>query len=219
MTPLVHAEVQVKRLEEIKNYLVDVIDTGKISNVKGNSILIQELSFAYDKDAPPVLHNINMNIPLGKKIGIVGTVGSGKSTLLKLIMRTAEPTCGNINLNGFCIKEINLTKYRQLFSYVPQEPSLFSDTIYNNITFGRETEKERLEKIVEICQLKEFIDNCPKGYDELIGERGLKLSGGEKQRIAIARALLKNGSILILDDATSNLLKSAVYTGNYINTK
>lgn len=199
------AEVQVKRLEEIKNYPVDVSDTGKISNVKGDSILTQELSFAYDKDAPPVLNNINMNIPLGKKIGIAGTVGSGKSTLLKLIMRTAEPTCGNINLNGLCIKEIDLTAYRTLFSYVPQEPSLFSNTIYNNITFGREAAKEILEKIVEICQLKEFIDNCPKGYDELIGERGLKLSGGEKQRIAIARALLKNGSILILDDATSNL--------------
>ncbi len=199
------AEVQVKRLEEIKNYPADVSDTGKITDLKGDSILTQELSFAYDKNAPPVLNNINIKIPLGKKIGIAGTVGSGKSTLLKLIMRTAEPTCGNIHLNGFCIKEINLAAYRQLFSYVPQEPSLFSDTIYNNITFGREREKERLEKIVEICQLKEFIDNCPKGYDELIGERGLKLSGGEKQRIAIARALLKNGSILILDDATSNL--------------
>lgn len=199
------AEVQVKRLEEIKNYPVDVNDTGKITDFKGDSILTQELSFVYDKNTPPVLNNINIKISLGKKIGIAGTVGSGKSTLLKLIMRTAEPTCGNINLNGLCIKELDLATYRQLFSYVPQEPSLFSDTIYNNITFGREAEKEILEKIVEICQLKEFIANCPKGYDELIGERGLKLSGGEKQRIAIARALLKNGSILILDDATSNL--------------
>lgn len=199
------AEVQVKRLEQIKNYPPDVNDTGEISNVKDDCISIQDLSFAYNENTLPVLNNINLRIPVGKKIGIAGTVGSGKSTLLRLIMRIAEPSCGKINLNGFNIKEINLSVYRKLFSYAPQEPSLFSDTIYNNINFGREIENEKMERVVEICQLKEFINNCPKGYDELIGERGLKLSGGEKQRIAIARAILGQQKILILDDATSNL--------------
>lgn len=199
------AEVQVKRIEEIKDYPTDVQDKGTITGFKFNSITTENLTFSYEENAQPVLKDVNIKITSGQKIGIAGTVGSGKSTLLKLLMRLAEPTDGRININGYSHKELNLKSYRHLFSYVPQEPSLFSDTIYNNITFGQKIEKEELEKVVEICRLSEFIKTCPNGFDELIGERGLKLSGGEKQRIAIARALLKKAKILILDDVTSNL--------------
>ncbi len=199
------AEVQIKRLEEIKEYPPDVNDTGSISDFKFDAITTENLVFSYDKDSPSVLYDINIRIEAGKKIGIAGTVGSGKSTLLKILMRLFEPVSGDIRLHGFSVYELNLKKYRSLFSYVPQEPSLFSETIYNNIVFGNQVEKDSLKKVVEICQLSDFIKNCPNGYDELIGERGLKLSGGEKQRIAIARALLKDSRILIFDDATSNL--------------
>ncbi|MGB9721001.1 MAG: ABC transporter ATP-binding protein [bacterium] len=199
------AEVQVKRLEEIKEYPSDVNDTGKISDFKFNSINTENLVFSYDNNSSPALDNINIRIEAGKKIGIAGTVGAGKSTLLKILMRLFEPVSGDIRLNGFSVCQLDLKKYRSLFSYVPQEPSLFSETIYNNIVFGHKIEKDRLKKVVEICQLSDFIKNCPNGYDELIGERGLKLSGGEKQRIAIARALLKDSKVLIFDDATSNL--------------
>ncbi len=199
------AEVQVKRIEEIKNYPPDVKDIGKISNFAFNSITLKNLNFSYGENLPPVLNNINIKIPAGKKIGIAGTVGSGKSTLLKILMRLSEPTEGDITLDGFSIRELNLKKYRGLFSYVPQEPSLFSDTIYNNIALGKNIEKERLERIFEICQLSDFIKKSSDGYNGLIGERGMKLSGGEKQRIAIARALLNETKILILDDVTSNL--------------
>ncbi len=199
------AEVQVERIEEIKDYPLDVKEQGKISDFKFNTIVIENLTFSYKKDIQPVLTEINMTIPAGKKVGIAGTVGSGKSTLLKIIMRLAEPTQGRIKINGHSTEEMDLERLRALFSYVPQEPSLFSDTIYNNIVFGRDITRDKFENIVEICQLSEFIRNCPKGFNDLIGERGLKLSGGEKQRIAIARALLKDAKVLILDDATSNL--------------
>ncbi|MEO0106940.1 MAG: ABC transporter ATP-binding protein [candidate division WOR-3 bacterium] len=199
------AEVQVKRIEEIKNYPPDVSDTGKVIEFDFSSITVEDLSFSYGIDLPPVLSDINLKITAGKKIGLAGTVGSGKTTLLKLLMRLSEPTKGAIKLNGFSSCELSLKKYRGLYSYAPQEPSLFSDTIYNNIVFGKKIEKDKLEKVIEICQLDDFIKNSPAGYNGLIGERGLKLSGGEKQRIAIARALLNEKKILVLDDATSNL--------------
>jgi len=199
------AEVQIKRIEEINDFPPDVKETGKITEFKFNCITTENLVFAYNENQKAVLNNINVKIPNGKKIGLAGTVGSGKSTLLKLLMRLAEPKDGKINLNGYAIRDLGLAKFRGLFSYVPQEPSLFSDTIYNNIVFGNKIDKNTLERIVEICQLREFIKNCPRGFEEVIGERGLKLSGGEKQRIAIARALIKDAKILILDDATTNL--------------
>ncbi|MEO0095353.1 MAG: ABC transporter ATP-binding protein [candidate division WOR-3 bacterium] len=199
------AEVQVKRIEDIKNYPPDVRDTGKISKFDFTSLITENLTFSYGESAPMVLKEINIKIPVGKKIGIAGTVGSGKSTLLKLLMRLYEPLSGDIKLDGLSVRELNLGKYRGLFSYVPQEPSLFSDTIYNNIVFGKVVDENKIAEVIEISQLSDFIKNSPDGYNGLIGERGLKLSGGEKQRMAIARALLNEAKILVLDDATSNL--------------
>ncbi|MEO0160791.1 MAG: ABC transporter ATP-binding protein [candidate division WOR-3 bacterium] len=199
------AEVQVKRIEEIKNYPPEVQETGTRIDFSFSTIRTEHLGFAYKEDSPHVLRDINILIPAGKKIGIAGRVGSGKTTLLKLLLRLAEPMEGQIKLNGYPITQLDLKKYRALFSYVSQEPVLFSDTISNNLTWGRDIPKEKIESVIEICQLTEFIKNLPKGFDELIGERGLRLSGGEKQRLAIARALLNETPILILDDATSNL--------------
>jgi len=182
-----------------------VIDTKGSTKFIFNFLKVENLMFSFERNNPPVLRNINVQIPAGKIIGLTGTVGSGKSTFLKLLMRIAEPTAGMIYINGHSIKQLDLKTYRGLFSYVPQEPSLFSETIYNNITLGIDADENRVRQIIEICQLDEFIKSCPDGLNTMVGERGLRLSGGEKQRIAIARALMRNAPIFIFDDATSNL--------------
>jgi ABC-type multidrug transport system fused ATPase/permease subunit len=120
-------------------------------------------------------------------------------------MRIIDPIEGVVRIGNHDIKEITLEQLRALCTYVPQEPSLFSDTIGNNIIFGREYSDNELARAIALAQLSDFLKQQPKGLDELIGEKGLQLSGGEKQRIAICRAVLKRPKILVLDDATSNL--------------
>jgi ATP-binding cassette subfamily B protein len=164
---------------------------------------MNDVSFRYN--GKEVIHNINIKIPPFAKIGVAGTVGSGKSTIMRLLLGIAEPTRGNINLNGLDIKELDLIALRQIYGYAPQEPVLFSDTIKNNILFGRTATQEEVEFVTKIAQLESDLKDMPKGIDEMIGERGLKLSGGQKARVAIARALLGKPKILLLDDVTSNL--------------
>jgi ATP-binding cassette subfamily B multidrug efflux pump len=166
-------------------------------------VLLNKVNFSYN--GKEVLHNINIKIQPGAKIGIAGTVGSGKSTIMRLLLGIAEPSSGNIILNGTDIKTIDLIALRQIYGYAPQEPVLFSDTIKNNIMFGRTVNPEEIELVTKIAQLLDDLKDMPKGLDEMIGERGLKLSGGQKARVAIARALLGKPKILLLDDVTSNL--------------
>lgn len=199
------AEVQSERLEDVTNYPVDVDDKGKVQNIEYRKISMHNVSFKYSEDASLSLRRVNVDIPFNKKIGLAGTVGSGKTTLIKLLMRIVDPTKGEVKIGKFNIRKIPLAKLRSLFSHVPQESSLFSDTIGNNILFGREYSTVELRRAIELAQLASFVKKQPHGLDEVIGEKGLKLSGGEKQRIAIARAILKQPKILILDDATSNL--------------
>jgi len=199
------AEVQNERLEEVKNYSVDIEDKGKLKNTACEDISMNNVTFKYAKDAPLILKGIDLRIPIAKKIGLAGTVGSGKTTLINLLMRIIDPTEGAVKIGERNVNDIQLEKLRALYSYVPQESSLFSDTINNNILFGRKCSAAELSSAIKLAQLADFIKRQPKGSDELIGEKGLKLSGGEKQRIAIARAILKRPKILILDDATSNL--------------
>lgn len=199
------AQVQSERLEQIKDSPADVVDTGKARNIVPEEMTLNNVSFKYSEESPLILEKINIKIPVGKRIGLAGTVGSGKTTLTKLLMRIVDPTHGKVKIDKFDTKKVPLSQLRSLLSYVPQEPSLFSDTIRNNIIFGRDCTPERLYEAVKLAQLEGFIKNQAKGLDETIGERGLKLSGGEKQRIAIARAILDRPRILILDDATSNL--------------
>ncbi|KPL16006.1 hypothetical protein AMJ74_00210 [candidate division WOR_3 bacterium SM1_77] len=199
------AQVQHERTEEIKNALPDVLDTGTSGGISDDTISLKNVSFQYSKDSALVLENINVKIPFGKKIGFAGTVGSGKTTLVKLLMRIADPTKGSIEIGKTNIKDIPLSELRSLFGYIPQEPILFSDTICNNVICGRTFNDKRINDSIKFAQLDDFVKNAPEGMNELIGERGLKLSGGEKQRLAIARALLAQPKMLILDDATSNL--------------
>jgi len=206
------AKVAEKRIRELAEFKPDVTSSGRIHPTLGSRepvtitpllITMNDVTFSYNgKEA---LHNINIKIPPGARIGIAGTVGSGKSTIMRLLLGIAEATRGNIQLNQIDIKEIDLKTLRQIYGYAPQEPVLFSDTIKNNILFGRTASPEEVGMVIKIAQLEEEIKAMPKGIDEMIGERGLKLSGGQKARVAIARALLGKPKILLLDDVTSNL--------------
>jgi ATP-binding cassette subfamily B multidrug efflux pump len=199
------AQVQSERVEEIKNFPPDVDDDGRLRQAEHKGIAMENVSFRYTKDGPLVLDGVTIKIEPGQKIGFAGTVGSGKTTLLQVLMRIAEPDGGRVKLNGTDMRDIRLSELRSLFGYIPQEPSLFSETIYNNITFGRKVDAPMVNSAVKLAQLEGFVRGAAKGMDELIGERGLRISGGEKQRVAIARAIFGKPKILVLDDATSNL--------------
>ncbi len=203
------AESRIRELAEFKPDvpLNSIQDRGQIyltlDTAISPTIEVNDVTFSYN--GKTVLNNINLKIPAKAKIGIAGTVGSGKSTIMRLLSGIAEPNQGSIKLNGIPLKEIDIRTWRQIYGYAPQEPVLFSDTIRNNILFGRNANEQELNQVVKIAQLEQEIKDMPKGLDELIGERGLKLSGGQKARVAIARALLGKPKILLLDDVTSNL--------------
>jgi ATP-binding cassette subfamily B protein len=157
-------------------------------------------------DGKQVLNDINLDIPYGKKVGIVGGTGSGKSVLLEAIMRIHELTGGNIKINGTDIGDYSLESLRNNFSCVFQEVFLFSNTIDSNIAYSEpDIEKEQVTQAAKHAQAHTFIKELPLGYDTIVGERGLGISGGQKQRISIARALLKDAPVIILDDSTSAL--------------
>jgi ATP-binding cassette subfamily B protein len=164
-------------------------------------------SAAQPKPCVPALQDIDLVLTPGARIGIAGTVGSGKSTIMRLLVRAAEPTSGKITVDGIPQPEFETRSLRSLFGYAPQEAGLFSDTIRNNIILGRtapDTE-ERLREVVRIAQLEPELKAMAKGPEELIGERGLRLSGGQQGRVSIARALFDRPRILLLDDVTASL--------------
>jgi ATP-binding cassette subfamily B protein len=162
---------------------------------------------AQPKPVTPALQDIDIVLTPGARIGIAGTVGSGKSTIMRLLVRAAEPTGGEVTVDGIPQPEFEIRSLRSLFGYAPQEAGLFSDTIRNNIILGRtapDTE-ERLREVVRIAQLEPELKAMAKGTEELIGERGLRLSGGQQGRVSIARALFDRPRILLLDDVTASL--------------
>lgn len=170
------------------------------------SIKFENVSFAYPEQQSNVLDQINLTVPKGKVIALVGPSGSGKSTLVDMILRYHDVGSGAIKIDGHDIKNVKLFDLRQLFGLVTQEPILFNDTIYNNITFGDvNVTKEQVIQAAKIANAHDFILETEQGYDTNIGDRGTKLSGGQRQRLTIARAILRDPPILILDEATSSL--------------
>ncbi|MFM1744538.1 MAG: hypothetical protein RLZZ630_475 [Bacteroidota bacterium] len=163
--------------------------------------------FRYRKgDEGHVLKNINLDIPLGKTIALVGSSGSGKTTLADLLPRYYDPDDGQILIDGYDLRELRIRDLRKLIGVVTQESILFNDTVYNNIAFGVEdTTEEQVIAAAKVAHAHDFIMAMPDGYQTNIGDRGSKLSGGQRQRLSIARAVLKNPPILILDEATSAL--------------
>ena len=171
----------------------------------GSSIRFSGVSFRYE-DGREVLHHIDLEIPKGMNIAIVGASGAGKSTLVDLIPRFYDPCEGSISIDGTDIREVSTRDLRSLMGNVNQDPILFNDTIFNNIAFGIENATaEQVEEAARIANAHDFIMEKEEGYQTNIGDRGVKLSGGQRQRISIARAILKNPPILILDEATASL--------------
>jgi ABC-type transport system involved in Fe-S cluster assembly fused permease/ATPase subunit len=169
------------------------------------AVRFESVGFAYEPDRP-ILHNISFEIPSGKTVAVVGPSGSGKSTLARLLFRFYDVQQGGIRIDGRDLRSITQSSLRQAIGIVPQDTVLFNDTVAYNIAYGRPgASPAEVEEAARSARIHDFIASTPKGYETMVGERGLKLSGGEKQRVAIARTLLKNPPILIFDEATSAL--------------
>ena len=205
---------------EIKQALIDIDDMFRIIErhpeiqdrpgaqpllVREGEVRFENVHFAYIP-ARPILKGISFTIPAGRTVAIVGPSGAGKSTISRLLFRFYEPTSGRITIDGQNIAEVQQASLRAAIGMVPQDTVLFNDTIGYNIAYGRaEATPAEIAEAAKLAQIDGFIRSLPEGYDTPVGERGLKLSGGEKQRVAIARTILKAPPILILDEATSAL--------------
>jgi len=183
-------------------------DTGtkQLAKVKGD-IQIENLTFRYPSSEKDVLAQINLEIKSGETVALVGSSGSGKTTLANLIPRFYSPEQGEIRLDGESLHEISLKSLRDQIALVSQEVVLFNDSVYNNISYGSNSQftKDEVLNAAKLANALEFIEELPQGFETQIGENGTRLSGGQKQRLAIARAILKNAPILVLDEATSAL--------------
>lgn len=169
------------------------------------TVRFEHVTFAYEP-ARVILHDVSFEIPAGKTVAVVGPSGSGKSTLARLLYRFYDVQDGRITIAGRDIREVTQASVRQAIGIVPQDTVLFNDTVEYNIAYGRPgATRAEVEEAAKAARIHAFIESTPKGYQTMVGERGLKLSGGEKQRVAIARTLLKNPPILIFDEATSAL--------------
>jgi len=205
---LQRGSASMARLNEIFYTKPEIVDNPELVNnnltkIEGD-IQINNLSFSYPSSSTKILENINLHIPKGKTLAIVGKTGSGKTTLINLILRLFDIKNGSIKIDNHDIKEFSLETLRKNIGYVPQDNFLFSTTIKENITFGIDdyTEKD-IETACENAQILDSIMEFPLQFETVVGERGISLSGGQKQRVSIARALIKNPSILILDDSLS----------------
>lgn len=198
----------IERFTEIMDTKIDIQDlpdAKELESVEGN-IEFKNVNFKYESEKPNVLTDVNIKIPAGSKVAVVGPSGGGKTTLCNLIPRFYEVTSGEVLIDGENIKNFTQESLRKQIGMVQQDVYMFSGTVAENIEYGRPgASREEIEKAAALAGAHEFITSLPNGYDTYVGERGVKLSGGQKQRISIARVFLKNPPILILDEATSAL--------------
>jgi ABC-type transport system involved in Fe-S cluster assembly fused permease/ATPase subunit len=173
--------------------------------VSGGTVRFENVDFSYD-GVRPILKDVTFEVPAGRKVAVVGASGSGKSTLARLLFRFYDVNRGRIAIDGQDLRDVTQTSVRSALGVVPQDTVLFNDTIYYNIGYGRPgATREEIENAARVAHISDFIARLPEHWETMVGERGLKLSGGEKQRVSIARTLLKNPPIMVFDEATSAL--------------
>jgi len=197
------AQGTAERIQALRSHPTEVKETEQVKQPAPGELALENVTFAFAER--PVLKGVSMSFAPGRRVGIAGTVGAGKSALFKLLFRLADPQQGRLTLGGVDVREFGLAGYRKLFGYAPQEPTLFSDTVRNNVAFGRDATTEQLHSSIEAAQFSRDLAELPKGLDEMLGERGTRLSGGQKERVAIARALVGRPAVVVFDDATSAL--------------
>jgi subfamily B ATP-binding cassette protein MsbA len=212
---LSHLNIDIQQGLAAAKRIFEVLDTEpKTKNhpeaIRMNSlkdkVTFQEISFAYDSSDKEVLARINFEVKTGEIVALVGPSGAGKSTLMDLLPRFYDPTSGEIRIDGIDLKKIDLRSLRNLMGIVTQETILFNDSVWNNIAYGHDqASREEVESSARAANAHQFIMDMPQKYQTIIGDRGVKISGGERQRLAIARALFKNPPVLIFDEATSSL--------------
>ncbi len=177
----------------------------KALRLHAGEVCFESVDFAYQPERQ-ILHQVNFTVRPGEKVAVVGHSGAGKSTLSRLLFRFYDVDAGRVMVDGQDVREVTQSSLREAIGIVPQDTVLFNDTIYYNLAYGRAgASREDIEQAAGMAHIREFIEALPQGYETVVGERGLKLSGGEKQRIAIARAILKRPRILLFDEATSSL--------------
>ncbi|MFZ1989158.1 MAG: ABC transporter ATP-binding protein/permease [Alphaproteobacteria bacterium] len=197
----------MERMFALRDIPVEIVDKpdAKTIEVSGGEIRFEHVAFAYEPERP-ILKDVSFTIQPGHTVAVVGPSGAGKSTLARLLYRFYDVTGGRIVIDGQDVREVTQSSLRQQIGIVPQDTVLFNDTIRYNIAYGKPgASQDEIEAAAKVAQIHDFITRQPKGYDTDVGERGLKVSGGEKQRVAIARTVLKGPPILILDEATSAL--------------
>ncbi|SFM53164.1 ABCB family ABC transporter ATP-binding protein/permease [Marinobacter pelagius] len=200
---LVNVERLFKLLDD-RPAIVDKPDAPALA-VDNGEVRFDHVHFGYRPDRP-ILRDVDFAIPAGHTVAVVGASGAGKSTLARLLFRFFDVDSGSIRIDGQDIRDVTQDSLRAAIGVVPQDTVLFNDTLYRNLAYGRpEATEEEVHRAARMAHLEGFIHSLPEGYDTKVGERGLKLSGGEKQRVAIARVILKNPPLLILDEATSSL--------------
>lgn len=201
------ALVDMGEMFDLLEKLPDVEDKSgaNVLKVKGASVRLEAVSFGYDASRP-ILRGVTIDVPAGQTLAVVGPSGSGKSTIGRLLFRFYDVQAGQVLIDGQDVRDVTQESLHAAIGVVPQDTVLFNDTIGYNIGYGRAgATQEEIEDAARAAQIHDFIASLPEGYDTQVGERGLKLSGGEKQRVGIARTLLKNPPILLLDEATSAL--------------
>ena len=202
-----HSLADMERMFGLLDRNTEVEDKPNAPNlvVRTGHIRFEHASFHYDANRK-ILHDVDFEIPAGHKVAVVGSSGAGKSTLARLLFRFYDVSDGRILIDGQDIREVSQLSLRKAIGIVPQDTVLFNDSIYYNILYGRpDATREEVITAAKAAHIHDFVESLPEKYDAIVGERGLKLSGGEKQRVAIARTLLKNPPILVFDEATSAL--------------